>query len=175
MDSLGTFEILVKLHEKMLYAYLLGMLGDGLLAEEIAEEAFVKAYENLDTLKEKDRFPAWLRKIARNLALAEIKRRNRMVPMDPETIQGMEDIFGGMESGVDGAAWDERLAVVETCMKELPEKLQRACNMHYMRDMQVDEIAGQLEVNVPTILKRLERARIAIRQCVERKLGLAET
>lgn len=174
MDSFGAYEVLVRVHEKMLNAYLVGLVNDRELAEDIAEEAFVKAYESLDELRDKAKFPAWLRAIARNLAMSELKRRNLLVPLDPDTLAGMEDVFSGLDVRVEDGSWEERFARLEKCFGELPEKLRAACSRHYMDDMKVAEIAGELSVSVQTVLKRLERAREAIRKCVERQLGLAE-
>ena len=53
MKALDIYEVLVKEHEGMLHAYLLGMVGDPELAEEIAQEAFIQAYRKLNTLKKK--------------------------------------------------------------------------------------------------------------------------
>jgi RNA polymerase sigma-70 factor (ECF subfamily) len=174
MEALEIYEVLVKEHEGMLQAYLLGVVGDSELAEDIAQEAFIQAYRKLATLKKKEAFAAWLRAIARNIAFAELRRRGREIATDPEVIQGMEEVFAVFDSHSKGNRWEERVAVVERCFKALPETLSTVCKLHYFEDHLVKDIANLLRISLSAVLKRLERARNAIRRCVERKLGLEE-
>jgi RNA polymerase sigma factor (sigma-70 family) len=126
-------------------------------------------------LKEKKAFAAWLRAIARNIALAELRRRGREIPTDPEVFQGMEEVFSVFDSSSRGSRWEERVAVVERCFKALPETLRDVCKLHYFEDHLARDIANLLRISLAAVLKRLERARNAIRRCVERQLGLEET
>ena len=174
MKALDIYEVLVKEHEGMLHAYLLGLVGDSDLAEEIAQEAFIQAYRKLDTLKKKGAFAAWLRVIARNLAFAELRRKGREIATDPEVIQGMEEVFSSFDSQSRGGRWEERVKIVERCFKALPETLGSVCRLHYFEDRLTKDIANVLRISLSAVLKRLERARNSIRECVERQLGLKE-
>jgi RNA polymerase sigma-70 factor (ECF subfamily) len=174
MEALDVYEVLVKEHDGMLQAYLLGIVGDSELAEDIAQEAFIQAYRKLSTLKKKEAFAAWLRTIARNIAFTELRRRGREIATDPEVFQGMEEVFTVFDTRTQGSRWEERVAVVESCFKALPETLSAVCKLHYFEDHLAKDIAGLLRISLSAVLKRLERARHAIRQCVERQLKLEE-
>ena len=172
MKALDIYEVLVREHEGMLQAYLMGLVRDPGLAEEIAQEAFIQAYRKFDTLKRKEAFAAWLRTIAKNTAFAALKRRGREIPTDPEVLQGMEEVFSVLDSRELGEDWEQRVAVVKSCFEALPETLHAVCKLHYFEDRLARDIAGLLRISLAAVLKRLERARHAIRQCVEKNLKL---
>ena len=175
MQGLDVYEILVKEHEGMLFSYVLSIVGDPGLAEDVVQEAFVQAYRKLDTLKDKEAFSPWLRTIARNMACAELQKKGREVPTDPEIIQGMEDVYGRLDDAATGDTWQERTEVLRSCFEALPDTLRSACHLHYFEDKKTDEVASLLSVGLSAVLKRLERARKAIRRCIEKRLGLEVT
>jgi DNA-directed RNA polymerase specialized sigma24 family protein len=59
---------------------------------------------------------------------------------------------------------------VEECYERLPEALRTVCRLHYFEGQKAWEIAENLTVNLAAVLKRLERARNALRDCVRSKL-----
>jgi len=174
MADIEVFEVLIREHESMLQAYLLGLVKDPVLAEELGQETFIRAYRKLSTLKKKAAFASWLRSIARNLAFSEIKRRGREVPTDPDVLAGMEDVFQALSKRRGADTWEERVVIVRECFDKLPETLRKVSQLHYMNDKHTKDIAHTLSVTLSSVLKRLERARNAIRDCVDKNLKLAE-
>lgn len=170
--ELDIYEVLVAEHERMLHAYVLSFVHDPFLAEDICQEAFVLAFKQLKTLKNKAAFASWLRTIARNQAFAELRKRRVEVPTDPEILLGMEDIFQAIDAGASPAPWDERIRAVSECMAGLSSRLHDCCRMHYCDGKPVKEVADALGITVVAVLKRIERARVAIGRCVERKFQL---
>ena len=174
MSEHDVYEILVREHEAMLNAFVLGLVRDPSLAEDVCQEAFVQGFRQLSTLKQKHLFPAWLRTIARNLALAELARRKLEVSVDPELLQGMEDVFSALDRNTSQSLWQERVAVIDGCLDSLPDSLRDCCRLHYFESYSAKAIAEALQISLAAALKRLERARSAIGTCVERKLALKE-
>jgi len=172
MDAIAAFEVLIREHEAMLHSYVLGIVSDPGLTDDICQEAFVKAYQNLESLRDKGAFAPWLRTIARNLAVAECRRRNREVATAPEVLQGMEDVFGRLDDTSSGLSWPERSRAVMECLNSLPETLQSSCTLHYLEQKTAKAIAAVLDLSLAAVLKRLQRAREAIADCVSKKLGL---
>jgi RNA polymerase sigma-70 factor, ECF subfamily len=169
-DKLRLFEILAHEHEPMLMAYLLSLVCDPVLAEDIAQQSFLIAFRKISTLRKTESFPAWLRGIARREALSALRGRQMEVPLDPVILDAMENAFQALEDREAAESWEERFALVEECFKQLPETLQRVCQLHYFEDRKAREIADQLEVGLSAVLKRLERARTAIKDCVYGRL-----
>lgn len=175
MDSIEVYEVLVKQHEAMLLAYILGLVQDPALAEEIVQDAFVVGFQKLHQLRDKAAFAAWIRTVARHIAYAELRRRSRQIPLDQEFVAGMEDVFGAFDHPQAAETWSDRIQIVRHCFEQLPDKLRQAAQMHYFEDKSIKEITEVLTVGLDAVKKRLERARDAIRRCAEKHLGLEGT
>jgi RNA polymerase sigma-70 factor (ECF subfamily) len=174
-DKLQLYEILAREHEPMLMAYILSLVSDTALAEDIAQETFLIAYRKLSTLKKEDSFAAWLRGIARFEVLAALRRRESEIPCEPAVLDAMEEVFHSFEQTRPAEQWEERFKLVEDCFNLLPEALHTVCRLHYFEDRKAREIAEQLAIGLGAVLKRLERARQAIRDCVQGRLKTGES
>jgi len=167
------YEILIREHEKMLLGFVLGIVRDPHLAEDVTQEAFVLAYRKLDSLRDKARFGSWIRRIAYNAAMMALRKRRRELPTDPMILAGMEDVFSAIDEQSD-ETWEDKARHVERCFDSLPQAQQECCRLFYFKNRKAREIAERLQTKLATILKRLERARSALRRCIERRLGLEE-
>lgn len=169
--SLHIFEVLAKQHEPMLMAYLHSLVADHKLAEDIAQQALLIAYRKINTLADPAAFPAWLRGIARLEALAAMRRQRRELPVEPDVLQQMDEVYRQIEEENPSGTWEEKFHLVEDCYVRLPETLQTVCRLHYFEDRKAWQIAELLTINLNAVLKRLERARGAIRDCVQTKIA----
>lgn len=169
-DSLYIFEVLAKQHEAMLLAYILSLVSDHKLAEDIAQQSFLIAYRKINSLKDPEAFPAWLRGIARLEALSAMRRRDREFPVEPLVLEQLDEAYRRFEEQHSTETWEERFHLVEECYERLPEPLQTVCRLHYFEGQKAWQIAEGLTVNLTAVLKRLERARNALRDCVRSKL-----
>jgi RNA polymerase sigma-70 factor (ECF subfamily) len=170
-SSLHIFEMLARQNEPMLLAYVFSIVADPTLAEDIAQQTFLIAYRKIDSLKDPAAFPAWLRGIARLESYAALRKRGREFPVEPDALQELDEAYRSFEDEIPGETWEERFRVVERCFGELPETLQTVCRLHYFENRKAREIAGTQEIKLNAVLKRLERARTAIRDCVQRQLA----
>jgi RNA polymerase sigma-70 factor (ECF subfamily) len=167
---LHIFEVLAKQHEAMLLAYIMSVVSDHKLAEDVAQQSFLIAYRKIDTLKDPEAFPAWLRGIARLEALSALRRREREFPVEPIVLQQLDEAYRCLEEQRPTESWEERFHLVEECYERLPETLQTVCRLHYFEGQKAWQIAEGLALNLTAVLKRLERARHALRDCVRSKL-----
>src|ERR1041385_5194513 len=170
-QSLHIFEVLAKQHEAMLLAYVSSFVADAKLAEDIAQQSFLIAYRKIDTLKDPAAFPSWLRGIARREAFAAMRRQGREFPLEPVVMEELDEAYRHFENQHPTHTWEERFQLVEECFNQLPETLQTVCRMNYFEDRKAREIADDLTLNLNAVLKRLERARAAIRDCVQQRLA----
>jgi RNA polymerase sigma-70 factor (ECF subfamily) len=169
-QSLHIFEMLARQNEPMLLAYVFSLVSDSSLAEDIAQQAFLIAYRKIDSLKDPAAFPAWLRGIARLEAYAAMRRRGREFPVEPAALQQLDEAYRTFEEQTPTETWEERFRLVEKCFGQLPETLQSVCRLHYFENRKAREIAETQGINLAAVLKRLERARTAIRNCVKQQL-----
>lgn len=170
-QSLHIFEVLAKQHEPMLLAYISSIVSDRSLVEDIAQQTLLIAYRKIDSLDDPSAFPAWLRGIARLEAFTAMRKQGREVVVEPDAIQQMDEVYQQFEEQFPAESWEERFHLVEECYEKLPETLQTVCRLHYFEDRKAREIASSLTINLNAVLKRLERARIAIRDCVFRRIA----
>lgn len=169
-QSLHIFEVLAKQHEPMLLAYLFSILADHKLAEDVAQQSLLIAYHKINSLRNPAAFPAWLRGIARLEALSALRRQGREFPMEPAILLQMDEAYKQFEEHLATETWEERFRLVEECYNGLPDTLRTVCRLHYFEDHKAWEIAESLTLNLNAVLKRLERARTAIRDCVQSKM-----
>src|SRR4051794_34201946 len=114
-DKLRIFEILAKQHEPMLMAYILALVPDRALAEDIAQQTLVIAYRKISLLERNEMFPAWLRGIARLEVLSTLRRRTAEVAVEPAIIEAMDDAFRAFELAAPTESWEDRFKLVEQC------------------------------------------------------------
>lgn len=172
METIDVYEILVREHERMLLAYVLGIVGDFEAAENVVQEAFVRGWRKLSTLRRKESFAPWIRVIARNIAIRSLQGVSREISLDPEVMQGMEDIFSSLDDREDSDTWEERAGTLKRCLDALPDGLREVCALHYFKNRKAKQIVAALTLSLATVLKRLQRARESLRECIERCLEL---
>lgn len=168
---LHVFEVLAKQHEAMLLSYIHSFVADDRLAEDVAQQTFLIAFRKIKTLRDPSAFPAWLRGIARLEALSAMRRQKREFPVEPLLLQELDEAYQSFEQQLPADTWEDRFRLVEECYGRLPDSLQTVCRLHYFEDRKAREIADSLALNLNSVLKRLERARNAIRACVQERLA----
>ena len=140
-------------------------------AQDIVQDAYVKAFKSLDTLEDPEKFPSWIRTIVSNLSKNELKRRKVTLFSETENEDGQD---------ISDTFVDDRVSVqpeivmdqneTTRLMKEIIDTLtdeQRICvTMFYMEQMSVKEMASVLEVSENTVKSRLNYGRQKIKDKV---------
>jgi RNA polymerase sigma-70 factor (ECF subfamily) len=132
----------------------LGVLRNRADAEEVAQEAFLRAYRNFHRLRERERFRAWLARITWRLALDRLRatgrrERREIASMDPSPSPSVEDLAGSHE-------FQQHLA---QAMDELPEKLRLALILAAIEGYNLQEVSRLLDVPAGTVKSRVHLAR----------------
>lgn len=166
------FEVLVTEHAKMLVSYLAAIVGEVNQAEDLAQEAFTRAYQSFSRFERGTDFGAWVRMIGRNLALKRLGRKQALVFHDPAVLEGLESVHRALSEAGPGEAWSESVEALEDCVRALPEKVRRACELRYYEERTRENVAALLGASLEAVTKRITRGRALIRECVERRLGL---
>jgi RNA polymerase sigma-70 factor (ECF subfamily) len=148
-------------HHGEIYAYLVRMLRDGDLAADLAQDAFVKAYKNYDTLEKDENARAWLYQIAHRVALDELRRRKivRMVPWTGEA--------RGAAPSAERLAMDLRLSgPLERALARIPERQRAALLLAELHDLTGLELAAAMSVSHVAARAILTRARESLRRAL---------
>ena len=154
-------EALFAKHHGEIFAYLVRMLRDGDLAADLAQDAFVKAYKNYDTLEKDENARAWLYQIAHRVALDELRRRKivRMVPWIGEA--------PGSAPSAERMAMDLRLSgPLERALAKIPARQRAALLLAEIHDLTGLELAAAMGVSHVAARAILTRARESLRRAL---------
>ncbi len=152
------FGRLIRLHQKRLFRFIYGMVGSFDQTEDIVQEAFVKAWQAIDTFKPGYAFYPWLSRIARNLALNQIKREEKKESLDKKAETGFDPEsaeLGPLDQLLDSES-QERFY---QALRALPEQYRVVFVMRHFEDMDYSDIASALKIPPGTVDSRLYRAR----------------
>jgi len=170
VEARDVFEILAKEHEQMLYAYLRSVIYDPHAAEDLYQEALLVAWNRLPDYDKERPFGAWLRGIARNLVLAHCRKhgRNRVLAFNDELLDGVAAKFDDLEADLPGD-WDVKLEALRQCMGSLGPQDREVVTRHYQSDEDCQTISSGTGLGVEVVKKRLQRARAALADCIQRR------
>ncbi|MDE0087075.1 MAG: sigma-70 family RNA polymerase sigma factor [Candidatus Poribacteria bacterium] len=158
----SAFTALVEKYQKGVHSLAWQKIGDFHIAQEITQDAFLRAYQKLGTLKNHNLFSGWLYVIATRLC-CEWLRKKRLPMQSLETVDSKE---------VDQVAYTRyveeqretdineiRRELVRDLLKKLPESERTVMTLHYLGEMTCESISEFLGVSPNTIRSRLSRAR----------------
>lgn len=167
-------EELVRAHQGSLYGYMLRLSGRPDVAEDVVQEAFVRALSNLHRYDERFRFSTWLFTIAKRLY---VNARQRLAPSyDTDAMGAAADrnsfARGGDESG-DGAEHFAASGELQNALGCLSEDQREAVVLFYQLEWSVEQIGDHLELPVGTVKSHLHRARARLRAVLEKQPAVA--
>ncbi len=168
------FSALVRKHEPLAYSTAYAVLRNAEEAQEVAQDAFVTAYEKLESLERPERFASWLRTIALNAAKMRRRAaiRARAMSLDAPFDEIDETTFAPGVARPErpdvAAERKEFVASVASALRSLPGKYRVAATLFFVDDLSYGEISASLSVPVSTVQSRLQRARGMLRERIRR-------
>jgi RNA polymerase sigma-70 factor (ECF subfamily) len=146
-----------------LYNMALRMVGGPEDAADIAQEAFVRAWEKIRTLRDAP-FKAWLFQIAANLCYDHFRRGRRYGEMPDEETHKIIGLGGATPDPQERAEASERNRLVRESIQALEPDMRLAIILRDVNGMAYDEIAGVLRVPLGTVKSRIARARAQVQE-----------
>lgn len=149
--------ILFERYFRQTYALVFSILRNRESAEDITQDAFIKAFQNMGQLREKEKFGPWLGVIASNLARNHLKREKRILytgdVIHNNSVEGSSE---GTEAQV-----LERLdrEMVREALKKLPPDQYQVIVLQYYYDLKIEEIAEMQRISAGTVKSRLFRGK----------------
>ena len=158
------FEDLVRAHEKTVYNLALRMTGDAQDAEDMAQEAFLKAYRSLGDFRGESKFSVWLYRIVSNVCLDFLRRRSRRpsVSLTTEDEEGEEQQWDVPDERLSPERLLEQKLTreaVQAGLRELPEEQREILLLREIRGLSYEEIGEILSLEPGTVKSRIFRAR----------------
>ena len=147
------------------------MCGDTGLAEDAAQEAFIRAWVNLPSYHPRSPLRNWLYRIAINAALDVLRRKPEEMLEDEEALR-LPDQAADPETAL---IEKERVVLLQQAMKSLPEAARSVLVLREFSGLSYQEIAGVLQVPVGTVMSRLNYARNRLRKILNSYLARTES
>jgi len=168
------YDVLVERYKVRLFNYLYRLTGNRDDAEEIAQEAFVKAYIHAEKYKTIARFSTWLYTIATNLVRNRIRSRSRAPQLvslwtrgfgdsSEERVLDIEDSGRTPDETINDA---ELSGVINRAIAKIPEKYRESFVLREINELSYEEIAAVTGLKLGTVRSRINRARNYFRQLV---------
>ncbi|MBH9968623.1 RNA polymerase sigma factor SigW [Rossellomorea oryzaecorticis] len=165
----SAFSELVELYKDKVFQICFRMLGNRHEAEDIAQEAFIRAYVNIETFNQKRKFSTWLFRIATNLCIDRIRKKKPDYYLDAE-VAGTDGLTMYSQVAADVQMPEdevENMELQETIQKEiskLPEKYRSVIVLKYIEELPLQEISEILDMPLGTVKTRVHRGREALRK-----------
>jgi RNA polymerase sigma-70 factor (ECF subfamily) len=163
------FAEIVELFKDKIYQLVYRMIGNSHEAEDIAQEAFIRAYINIKSFDVNRKFSTWLYRIATNLTIDRIRKKKPDYYLDAE-VAGTEGLTMYSQVAADIALPEEEVETMELQgeiqrqILKLPDKYRSVIVLKYIDELSLIEISEILEIPVGTVKTRIHRGREALRQ-----------
>ncbi|MCJ7840007.1 RNA polymerase sigma factor SigW [Lederbergia sp. NSJ-179] len=163
------FGEIVELFKDKVFQLCYRMLGNRHEAEDIAQEAFVRAYINIHSFNQKKKFSTWIYRIATNLCIDRIRKKKPDYFLDAE-VAGSEGLTMYSQIAAEGKSPDaevetiELQEIVQQEIMKLPDKYRVVVILRYIDELSLNEISEVLEMPLGTVKTRIHRAREALRK-----------
>jgi RNA polymerase sigma-70 factor (ECF subfamily) len=148
------YAALIHRYAGRVYAVCLGILGDATESEDIAQETFMRGLTNIKTVRDEERFSAWITQIARNLCRDYLKTGKRHTQL-------LE------QRSADVAPIRSDFSELHQALAKLPEKHRIPLALYYMEEKNTSSVSEELGISEAAAYTRLSRARRALRAIIE--------
>ncbi len=152
------FSRLVEKYTNYVFSICFGVLQDTHAAEDVTQEAFMKAYLNIQRF-EQDGFKAWLARIATNTSIDHLRKRQRESQREAK-LEEETDRNSQIAPSAEAAVLQElRQQQLRRLVASLPEHYRAVVERYYFRDQGYSQIARELGISAKTVESQLYRAR----------------
>lgn len=171
----GMFEIVMRRHNQRLYRVARAILRNDGEAEDVMQDAYVRAYEHLDQFAGRAKFSTWLTRIAVHEALARHRRDNRYQELEPLSEQEGDpmDRFASLAPNPEEQASNSEIRrLLEEAVEKLPDAYRTVFVLRDVEEMSTTDTADVLEITEENVKVRLHRARALLRKSLFARAGM---
>jgi RNA polymerase sigma factor (sigma-70 family) len=167
----ASFAILVNRHKDLVFTIAMNITRNREDAEEVAQDAFLKAFRSLAGFRKESSFPTWLYRIVYNESISKV-RKKKVIMMDLQ--EEIMEIIPDEDLDEDAAGMDEnqQKQVVSKILDKLPEIDRVLVTLFYLENLPVIEISGVTGLGESNVKVRLHRVRKKIYQDLQEILKI---
>jgi RNA polymerase sigma-70 factor (ECF subfamily) len=161
---------LVRPYERSVYVMALSYMKNREDAEDVAQEAFLRAFRKLASFRAESKFSTWLISITINEARTRLRRQAlvRMEPLDqlPDEDKGISPALlrDWREIPSEAVERDEVRVLIQRAVEQLPEIYRQVFLLRDVEELTINETAEALNISIPSIKVRLHRARMMLQK-----------
>ncbi len=159
----NAFGELVRRHYESVVHVVYRMCGEVQLAEDAAQEAFLRAWINLPSFEPRANLRNWLYRIAVNAALDVLRRKSETFVEDEETLMVSDQMPGPEETLIR----KEQVELLQRALRNLPEASRSVLVLREYGELSYQEIASVLDIPIGTVMSRLNYARNRLREVLQ--------
>ena len=153
---------IIKRYQKKLMRYASYIMGDMQMAADVVQEAFIKAYINLNGFDAKKKFSSWMYRIVHNEAMNMLSKHKKQVPMNDDV---------EYESGVDledEFIKSELISRTHHCLEQMPIIYKEPLSLFYLEEKSYEEISDILRIPMGTVGTRVNRAKAIMKKLCQK-------
>ncbi|MCH7495822.1 MAG: sigma-70 family RNA polymerase sigma factor [Candidatus Marinimicrobia bacterium] len=173
-----SFSLLVERHKDFVYTMTVRILKNEQLAEEVAQDSFLRAYKSLKTFRHQSKFSTWLYRICYNLSLNALAKENRSRTLfsdrDIEETQSVQNISDETDSPLRYTDNRDLSNIVNECIDELPTKYGSILSMYHLSQLKYEEISIVTGLPIGTVKSHLYRGRNLLKKLINDRYDKSE-
>jgi len=172
----GAFRTIMRRYNQRLFRIARGVVRDDGIAEDVVQEAYVRAFEHIGSFRAESSLSTWLYRIVMNEALGRLRRSSRSLEIALPTHAAGADVVAfpnGVTTDDPEKTMAQRqiLQLVEEATDELPDNFRLVFIARVIEGMSVEETAELLRIKPATVRSRLHRARDLLRKHIDDRIG----
>ncbi len=172
--NIQVYSVLIDRYKPMVFTLALKMLKNKEDAEEVAQDAFLKAYKGLPNFKGESKFSTWLYRITYYRSLDYIKRNKRQLATSDVPLEDIRSL-ALIEDGLDALEQKERRLQIKEALDALSGDDGVLLTLHYFQELSIKEIAQILDKTEGAIKVNLHRSRKRLAKILAQKLNPVNT
>ena len=161
-------------YQDMVFSTAARLLGNEAQAQDVAQDVFLKAYENFEQLRTSATKGGWLKTVTTNLSLNHLSRYRRRWRLfsesrreEPTEEESQLDLAVA-DGALDGIAAEERRLLVEQALRRLPEHQRVPLVLYHFEELSYEDIARQLRISLAKVRSDILRARVRLANLLAR-------
>lgn len=159
------YELLMRRHNQRIYRVARAILRDDAEAEDVMQDAYVRAYQNLGAFEGRAKFSTWLTRIAVHEALARCQKRSRFQSIDDSQYGDVMNVVTSSDRSPEQKSYDLELSgVLEKAVLSLPDDYRMVFMLRDVEGMSTEETAQSLNLTQENVKVRLHRAHAKLRK-----------
>jgi RNA polymerase sigma-70 factor, ECF subfamily len=165
------YEILIRRHNQRLYRIARSILRDESEAEDVMQDAYLRAYAHLEQFEGRASFITWISRIAMNEALARLRRNVRFVEWDETMNEDRGNGSPAPKTPEEELSRRELFFILNEAMDSIPVSYRLIFVLRQVEGLSTEEVAEISGISSDNVKARFHRAKVALRKAIDRRIG----